>query len=466
MTTLKISPLVRANGPGTVEVDVRGERVAEARVVGDFYRGLERIFEGRDPHDLPYLTSRVCGICSTAHALAASEAVENMVGAEIPPNGLLLRNLMFGADILQNHIRHFYLLELPDFIQMPSGPPYFGQSPAGAERLGEALTKELLGHYREATQYSQRAHELVVILGGKIPHTHGILPGGATASPDGQQIARMRSLISDLTRFVRKVYRRDADRIAALFPETLEYGRGPGNLLAYPMFRLPEGRYVYEGGALIDGNRESVDTRRILEHVRFSHFRDMGPAKPLSAAFEGDLDKNGAYSWVRAPRYNGRPCEGGPHTRLKLAGLYHGGPSTGDRLVGRSVDAERICDLMKEWVEGYRPGQPAYREVQLPREGEGVGFTDAMRGPLGHWLRVEAKRVSRYVIITPTAWNLSPRDDLGQRGPAEEALVGLRVRGGTDLTDVARTIRSFDACFACAVRVIENGHRRQSIVIS
>lgn len=100
----------------------------------------------------------------------------------------------------------------------------------------------------------------------------------------------------------------------------------------------------------------------------------------------------------------------------------------------------------------------------MPDTGVGVGLTDAMRGPLGHWLKIEGGEIEHYQIVTPTAWNFSPRDNNGQRGPAEEALIGLGVNDPDGSIEAARVLHSFDPCFSCAIHLIRDNKLTKHII--
>src|SRR5690606_22557801 len=143
--------------------------------------------QGRDPRDAVYLTERICGICSTAHSMAASLALEDAFKIKPPRNGIIIRNLIFGADLLQNHIRHFYFLTIPDFVRGPDRPPFTPRYEVDY-RLSKAESEKIYENYLESIHISRTAHDMVTIFGGKIPHNHGILAGGATVTPTGDNI--------------------------------------------------------------------------------------------------------------------------------------------------------------------------------------------------------------------------------------------------------------------------------------
>jgi len=128
-----------------------------------------------------------------------------------------------------------------------------------------------------------------------------------------------------------------------------------------------------------------------------------------------------------------------------------------DRIRARALEAKLIGDLMLDWLERLEPDKPIFTPFAVPEKAEGTGLTGAMRGPLGHWLRIEKGRIAHYQIITPTAWNFSPRDNSGQKGPVEEALIGTPVEDENQPVEIGRVIRAFDVCSSCSAHVISPG---------
>lgn len=462
-----LSPITRANNRGHVEITIEGGKVADARCSALFFRGFEMMLRGRDPRDAAYFTQRICGICATAHAMAAAYALEELAGVVPPKNGNLLRNLIFGADFLQNHLRHFYLLELPDYARGPDKPPFQPRYRCGY-RLSPKIETKLTEHYFEAADVSRVAHEMVTTLGGKAPFPHGILAGGSTVPPDGAVILDLQAKLRVITRFVREKMISDAQTIAAAYPECYELGKRPLRLLSYGCFPVdPERKKFHLPGGVVEetGIRE-VDTDLVAEHLRHAYFEAQGgPRAPETAVTRPAPGKPGAYSWIKAPRYDQKAFEGGPLARLWVAGRYRRGVSAMDRIMARVLESELLCGLMKEWIKGLEPDEPVFNLYEVPRYGERLGLTDSMRGPLLHYLRVEGNRISRYEIITPSAWNFSPRDDSGQPGPVEEALLGTPVADHKEPVEVGRIIRSFDPCYSCATHIIAGGKRLFSSII-
>jgi len=461
-----ISPVTRINGFFRLDINVENNRISEAKCSGIFFRGIEKILEGRDPRDAVYFTERICGICSTAHALASSLALEDAFHIEAPRNGIILRNLIFGADLLQNHIRHFYFLTLPDFAPGPDEPPFVPRYEVDY-RLSQSQNEELYDHYFQSIEASRIAHDMVSLFGGKIPHTHGITAGGASVHPSGDNVRQFLSMLDRVKKFIDDAMVKDAETIAKAYDDYFEIGRGYGNFMCYGMFPDPDkkDKFFFKPGVIIKGHEESLDKSLITEHVKYSWYEDSEPLNPDKGTTSPNMDKPGAYSWVKAPRYKGLAMEVGPLARLIISGKYKGESSTMDRLLARVYEAQMVADLMRGWAGQLEIGKPVFTPHDMPPDAEGVGMVEAMRGGLGHWVKIRAGRISHYQIITPSAWLFSPKDEDGNPGPCEKALIGTPIEDFEQPIEAGRVARSFDPCLACAVHLVDAKGREKQIEI-
>jgi len=115
---------------------------------------------------------------------------------------------------------------------------------------------------------------------------------------------------------------------------------------------------------------------------------------------------------------------------------------------------------MADWVLELQPDEPVCAPYQVPEEAEGMGLTGAPRGALGHWIKIKGGKIDRYQLVVPTTWNASPRDDKGQPGPMEQALLGTKVKDPGNPYELVRIVRSFDPCLACAVHTVDAKGRK------
>jgi hydrogenase large subunit len=476
MATIKvIDPVTRIEGhlKVTVTMDtVNGQlQVVDAMSTGTLFRGLENVLTGRHPWDAQHITQRMCGVCPVPHSMASVMALQQAGGGIVPPpNATILRNLVLAANFLDSHILHFYHLSAPDYIDGPAMPPW-QPSWSPDKRIDSATTSNLVANYLTALDIRRKAHEMCALFGGRMPHPPAFAPGGITTTPRQQRIDDFKNLLAEVTAFINNTYLSDVQTLASVYSDYYHIGAGPGNLLSFGVFgsgARSEESPLFARGQLQDGVVTNVNTRAIAEHVKYSWYDDTttnlkpsaGATMPVDPSTKSTPDpktKIAAYSWSKAPRYNGRPFEAGPLARMWINGDYTSGISVMDRHMARAQEAAKIAAAMSDWLGQIDSGGAVHTDNAVPNDGVGEGLTEAPRGAIGHWLRISNKRIANYQVITPSCWNLSPRDDSDTLGPLEQALVGTFIGDATQPVEVLRVIHSFDPCLACAVHVMRPG---------
>ncbi len=494
-----LDPVTRIEGHLRIDTRVDNGQVIEAWSKGEMFRGFEALLKGRDPLDAPVITQRICGVCPVSHAIASCKAIEAANDLRVPANGRLLRTLVLSANYLQSHILHFYHLSALDFVQVEALLDYSGRDPVLLDlrhwARGELNSNRVLpvapflpklpgdypgnpewnlgalGHYVEALDIRQEAHRMAALLGGKIPHTATLVPGGLTLLPEAAVLEDFRTRLRRVKRFIENCYIPDLLRVARLFPAYAETGRGVERYLSYGAFDEADAVWMPAGVVKQDGYAP-LDLSLIREETHASFYRGNSQEPPQGAAAPvPQPDKPGAYSWLKAPRYDGLSYEVGPLARLKVAaaaghrpiaqalaaflreaGLAeHQLPSTLGRHAARALEAQLIAERMEHWLDQVDPAAPAIAPHQNRMTGTGVGLVEAPRGALGHWITLAAGRIGSYQCVVPSTWNFSPRGQGQDPGPVEAALLGTPINPDFKGLEVARVVRSFDPCIACAV---------------
>jgi hydrogenase large subunit len=449
------SPVTRLSGLLSVQVVLDGWEVVDANISSTMFRGFEWIMQGRHITDAVYLTQRVCGICSLAHGAVASYLVDDIFDNDLSENAQYLRNIMLGADFLQNHIRHFYLFSLPDFVRMPDEPPFQSQNLTDA-RLSPKLNDRLVAHYYEAIKAAQESHQLLALFGGKAPHQHSFVHGGVSVAITADKVNQALALLDNIRRFVVQRLLPDTELIAQAYHDYFAIGSTPRRLLSFGLFQFgsKNERVLWPAGAVVDNVVTAPRLEFIQEDVSHSWYEKTVTGS--EAALEPDPYKPGAYTWIKSVTYAGEHFQGGPLVRMLLTGNYSGGTATMDRIYARSLETYHIAELMGEWLRRLEPGPAPLQQKKEPIKSVATAINDAMRGPLLHQTVIDGETVNEYNIITPTVWNFSPKDANGQPGPAEAALIGTKIpRRDLLFTILGRIIRSFDPCLACATHVLD-----------
>jgi [NiFe] hydrogenase large subunit/hydrogenase large subunit len=349
MSRVVVDPVTRIEGHLRIEAEVDGGVVRDAWSSSTMFRGIEIILKGRDPRDAWAFTQRICGVCTTVHAIASIRAVENAIGSSPPPNARLLRNLVIGAQCVQDHVIHFYHLHALDWVDIVSalkadpvktsalaesisdwplsGPKYFagvrdrvkgfvdrGQLGPFANaywghpayRLPPEANLMAVAHYLEALDWQREFIRMHAVLGGKNPHLQSFLVGGMATpiDPNSQAainagtIAELKQFVAKARDFVARVYIPDLLAIASFYKDWAGHGKGVGNYMSYgeypdsdaaapPLF-LPQG--IIRGRDL--SKLEAFDSKKVTEYVAHSWYQyQQGDATALHP-FQGETSPN------------------------------------------------------------------------------------------------------------------------------------------------------------------------------
>lgn len=454
-----INPVTRVSGFLEINAEVDNGVVYDAKTEGLLFRGFEQMLVGRNPFDAVYFTQRICGICSTAHALASTIALEDALCVTVPEQGRYLRDIIHACEFLQNHIRHFYQYTVPDFVKLPEVSTLFT---AGHEdyRLPKSENDIIAAHYFESLDVSRSAHEMLAILGGKAPHSHGIFIGGVTTQATPENVSALREILRGIKTFVHDKMIPDAFLISTYYGEYFELGKSWGNFLTYGCFDGYKelGTLYVDPLVGINGRMEALKPSEITENVHSAWYYGNETYEPFEEVSKPDFGKEGAYTWVKAPRYRGLACEVGPLARMWLSGGYRNGTGAMDRTIARVLEAEKIADIINTLLNSLEYGVTFRHDWEVPWEACGAGMTDTVRGALGHWLKIENRVISFYQLITPSVWNLSSRSPDGLPGPIEKSLIGTRVMDTGSPVELGRIVRTYDPCVSCATHVYSKGN--------
>lgn len=449
-----------------IDVIVEQNQVVEAKTRGNLFRGFEQMLVGRSSFDAVYFTQRICGICSAAHSMASSLALEDALNIEPMEQGRYLRDIIHCCEFLQNHIRHFYQYTVPDYVRIEQNTLL--QSDHDDFRLPKAINERISQNYFDSLTISRLAHQMLAVLGGKAPHNHGVFVGGVTTQATAEKVVHLDSILGKIALFIDEKMIPDVYDIARFYPEYFRLGGGYGNLLTYGAFY----NYKEIGTLYVDplvstlGSVEAFDENKIKEKIDYSWYKAKESTyQPDEIIPEPDMDKEKAYSWVKAPRYENLPFEVGPLARLILSGAYDSGISAMDRTIARALEAKKIAEIMKVLLREVIPEVDVQKKYERTESATGRGLVDTTRGALGHWLKIKEKKISFYQIITPSTWDFSTRDNHGYRGVAEEALIGTPIDNPDKPAEIGRILRSFDPCMSCATHVYSPGKQVKTIKV-
>jgi hydrogenase large subunit len=337
----------------------------------------------------------------------------------------------------------------------------------------------------------------------------GAFSGAGATAVDMVGLQKVKEIIDTMRSFVDQVYVPDTLAIASFYKDWAKQGEGIGNFMTYGDFPAKgmddPASLLIPSGVILNRDLSTIHeldmnaADQIQEYVAHSWYDySVGKEKGLHP-YAGEtnlhytgpkppydhLDTEQSYSWLKSPRWKGQPMEVGPLARvlmlyakgheqtkelvnmtlskldLPVEGLY----STLGRTAARTLETKVIADAMTGWYDQLMANIKAgdlktFNETlwdpsTWPTEAKGVGYTEAPRGALGHWIVIKDGKIDNYQAVVPSTWNAGPRDSAGKDGPYEAALKGHALYDPKQPIEILRTIHSFDPCIACAVHVTD-----------
>ena len=454
MARVVIDPITRIEGHLKIEVEVQNGKVTNAWSSSTLFRGIEIMLQGRDPRDAYLFTQRACGVCTYVHGLASIRSVDDALGAKVPDNGRLIRNLLHGAQYVHDHPVHFYHLHALDWVDIVSalkadpkktadltakvspncpgsgvndfkavqdrvkkfvdsgqlGPFANGYWGHPAYKLPPEANLMAVAHYLTALRQQARTARLMAIFGGKNPHIQSLTTGGVTCATDltADRIAEFKYLWKETMDFINNVYIPDVLAVASFYKDWGKIG-GTKNFLAYgdfPMGPKEPDSFLLPRGAIFNRNLakvEPVDISQITEQIKHSWYEgDPKGLNPASGETKPKFDKydtDARYSWMKAPRYKNEPMEVGPLARVLVA-YGKGVPA-----VKENVDAVLKKLAIPSDALFSTLGRVAARAVETKIIGDAMG---TMLGQL-----VDNIKKGDLNICEERTWDLMPAEGMG-----------------------------------------------------
>jgi hydrogenase large subunit len=508
---LDISPVGRVEGDLDVRVEIADGEVVDAWTQAELFRGLEVILRGKDQQAGLIVTPRACGICGASHLTCAAWALDTAWQTEVPRNAILARNLGQIAETLQSFARHHYGLFMIDYTNRKyAKSPFYAEAVrrwapyTGTNyEIGVTISGRPVEIY--ALFGGQWPHSSFMVPGGVMCaptltdvtrawaileyfRRHWIEPVWLGCAIERYEAIRT---CDDFLAWLDEKPEHAGSDLGMFWRMSRDigldaFGRGAGQYLSWGY--LPhEDRYnrptidgraaamirrggVYHGAS---GCHLAVDqsaTREDTSRAWYDEDAVVHPFERLTRPSEHNApDFAARYSWSTAVLHaeHGR-LETGPLARQLIAGgpagesWQHADPLVLDmyrRCGGASVMLRHFA-RMHELIGLYREAERILREFRLDdrwyikpleREGRGWGATEAARGALCHWIEVADGKIANYQIVSPTTWNVGPRDREGIRGPIEQALIGTPIADPHDPVEVGHVCRSYDSCLVCTV---------------
>jgi sulfhydrogenase subunit alpha len=431
--TIVVDHLARVEGHGGITVELDGAAVSSVRFeIFEGSRLLEALIRGRPYGDVSQIVSRICSICSVAHALTSIKATESAFGVEVTPQTVRLRELLFRGESIESHALHLFLLAAPDYLGYPSAIALAGDMP-DAVKLGLRL-KKLGNSIQEA-------------VGGRAVHPVNAVVGGFGSVPGMKELVQLRGELHWAAGQAATVLALVAGLPAADFCDSDT---------VYAALESTNGYAYYGGDAIVvarGGERHRILTtayrtltsERTVEHSHAKH-----------SSFEGRPFMVGALARLTV---NGSRLPPAGKAALERLGLTLPSRNPMDNNAAQAVELVADIGYALELVESMIEAPPR-REAPapvVPRAGTGTAVTEAPRGLLVHSYEYDAGgRIVTADVITPTAMNAS----------SVEAHFRDAVERSTDRSETALArklemiARAYDPCISCSVHVVQTRDAR------
>lgn len=464
MKEILIDPITRLEGHGKIDifVDDDGE-VAECFFIVPELRGFETFCVGRPVEEMPRITSRICGVCSEAHHLAAAKACDDTFHVEIPPAARKLRELMYSAFFTGDHLTHFFILGGPDFVMGPESPPAERNILGMIHKLGIDTGKVVI-------EARAAAHDIVKILGGKTIHMVTSIPGGVTkgVTPEERdEIIDRAERLLEAAKFTVGIL----NEVVLANPEYLElilsdtytsrfHSMGTVDENNHPNIYDGMVRVVDPDGAEVVKYHPTDYLDHIAEHVepwsylKFPYLKAKG-----WHGFEDGPD-SGVYRASPLSRLNvadgmATPLAQAEYERYfeTLTGDSSGAVPVHQTLAthwARVVEIVHAAERTMELALDEEILSPEIRAIPTETPTEGIGSVEAPRGTLTHhYVTDERGILERVNLIVGTTNNHAPISMSIKKAARGLITAGTEVTEGV-LNKIEMAFRAYDPCFACA----------------
>jgi len=459
---IAIEPITRLEGHGRIEIflDPQGQ-VERAYFQVPELRGFEKFAQGRPAEDMPQITSRICGVCPTAHHLASTKALDALYQVTPPPAARKIRELVYSTFYVEDHALHFYFLGGPDFVVGP-------EAPAAERNVLGVIAKVGLETGQKVIAMRRRLRELMALAAGKAAHPVFGLPGGVAKPLTKEDAARFRTVAEeavDFARFTMDVFEKVVLGNSGYVDLVLS---DPFTHRTYYMGLVDENNHVnfYDGPIRVlapDGHewsrfRPGEYADYVAEHTEPWSYMKFCYLKAVGWKGFAEGEDSGVYSVAPLARLNvadGMATPLAHQAYLKFHGTLGGRPvhHTLANHWARVVEMLYAAERMRELAEDPELTDPTVRTLPTATPREGVGVVEAPRGTLFHHYKTDERGMITSANLIVATQNNAARIAMSVEKAAKKLIVGGQVPDGI-LNMVEMAFRAYDPCLGCATHAL------------
>ncbi len=455
---ISIDPITRLEGHGKIEIflDAKGD-VSRAFMQVPELRGFEKFAQGRLAEDMPQITSRICGVCPTAHHMAATKALDDLYKVEPPPAAKAIRELVYNAFMAEDHALHFYFLGGPDFVVGP-------MAPAAERNILGVIAKVGVETGKTVIAMRRRLRDLITLVGGKTIHPVLGLPGGVAKPITPEQQKQFQTLAADavgFAQFTLKVFEdvvlKNAEYVKLITSDTFTHRThymGMVDEKDRPNFYDGKLKVVSPEGKEIArfAGRQYLDF--IAEHVEPWSYMKFCYLKPVGWKGFTEGADSGIYAVAPLARLNVASGMATPLAQQAYEKMYEvlGGKPVHHTLGNhwaRVIELLYATERLQEIAADPVLVDPNVRTLPTATPQEGIGVVEAPRGTLIHHYRTDERGVITMANLIVATQGNAARMAMGVEKAAKGLISGKEVSDGL-LNMVEMAFRAYDPCLGCA----------------
>lgn len=448
MKTVEI--IERIEGEAKLSCTWTNNLISDAKIDFLNFRGFEYILEGKSPLDALVYTPRICGICGQAHLKATVDALENIYENINEPllvtnKAKLLREIGLNIEIIDSHIKWFYMFILPDIIKLDTND------------LG--IYAPLKGsRWLESCKTASETIKALAIIGGQWPHTSYMMPGGVVCDPTLLELTSMQNYLDSAIRFFEKsISGVDLDKYLAFDSvNDLNYLGADMRYFKDLSFKYSLETHGKSYGRFISlGSSSLFETGKVSQKIVYKlDLTKIKESTEYTFLVEEDIINSKRRTWSKSVTYDNSFFETGPLARAVISNrkfikdvhkLYNDSSFT--RILSRMDELAHLLQNTKELIKKVDISEESFIKPKFSlkdiSEARGSSVVEACRGSLLHDIEIKDGKIKKYDVITPTVWNLGPENNI-EKGIAQKAIIG------SPSIEIARIVlRSFDVCSVC-----------------
>ena len=440
----------RIEGEAKLHCTWSNKKVSDARIDFLNFRGFEYILEGKSPLDALVYTPRICGICGQAHLKATVEALENIYEninekLQVTQKAKLLRQIGLNIEIIDSHLKWFYMFIMPDIIKLDTND------------LG--IYMPLKGsRWMEAQKSASETIKALAIIGGQWPHTSYMLPGGVMSDPTKLDLVMMQNYLQNTISFFEKSISgvslenyldfNSIDNLENLSVD-LKYFKDLSFKYTLEKYGKSHNRFITLGESSLF--KRGKIKQRLVHKLDFSKI-----VEDSSYSFSINKEENNSqkHTWSKSVSYDESFFETGPLSRAiisnrKFIKEIHKSfeDSVFTRVMARMDEMAFLLFETNKLILQVDVSELSYIKPKYSlkdvENAKAIAVVEACRGSLLHNISIEKGLIKSYDVITPTVWNLGPKNKT-QKGIAQKAIIG------SPSIEIAKIVlRSFDVCSVC-----------------